>query len=124
MRAAQEGLFVVDEAHVITAWGDSPSEDVPAFRPAYGKLGDAACMLRGWLRVGLTATSMDSTTVKVCVCVWWCVCVCVVWCGVCVRACARGGSAGDNTRELESSETTEGDARRATTESQMLQMPC
>jgi ATP-dependent DNA helicase RecQ len=50
LRRAQPGLFVVDEAHLISQWGQD-------FRPDYLRLGAQADALGAGVRVALTATA-------------------------------------------------------------------
>src|SRR4029079_8087310 len=50
LRAARPGLFVVDEAHLVSQWGQD-------FRPDYLRLGAQAAALGAPVRLALTATA-------------------------------------------------------------------
>src|SRR5260370_4429394 len=50
LQRARPGVFVVDEAHLISQWG-------PDFRPAYLRLGAQAAMVGAPVRLALTATA-------------------------------------------------------------------
>src|SRR4029079_2750694 len=50
LRAARPGLFVVDEAHLVSQWGQD-------FRPDYLRLGAQADALGAPVRLALTATA-------------------------------------------------------------------
>ena len=58
MRSAAQGLFVVDEAHLISQWGHD-------FRTAYMRLGAQADSLGSPVRIALTATAAPPVRVEI-----------------------------------------------------------
>jgi len=58
----QEGLFAIDEAHVLHMWGSERS----AFRPDYAALGMCLSRLSSWLTVAVTATATAPTQQAIC----------------------------------------------------------
>src|SRR2546426_554293 len=59
LRRARPGLFVVDEAHLISQWGDD-------FRPDYMRLGAQADALEVPVRIALTATAALPVRLEIC----------------------------------------------------------
>jgi ATP-dependent DNA helicase RecQ len=59
LRRARPGLFVVDEAHLISQWGRD-------FRPDYLRLGAQADELGAEVRIGLTATAAPPVRREIC----------------------------------------------------------
>ena len=59
LRRARPGLFVVDEAHLVSQWGRS-------FRPDYLRLGAQADELGAGVRIALTATAAPPVRVEIC----------------------------------------------------------
>jgi ATP-dependent DNA helicase RecQ len=59
LERARPGLFVVDEAHLISQWGHD-------FRPDYMRLGAQADALAVPVRIGLTATAAQPVRVEIC----------------------------------------------------------
>jgi ATP-dependent DNA helicase RecQ len=59
LRAARPGLFVVDEAHLISQWGHD-------FRTDYMRLGAQADALEVPVRIALTATAAQPVRVEIC----------------------------------------------------------
>jgi ATP-dependent DNA helicase RecQ len=59
LRRARPGLFVVDEAHLISQWGHD-------FRPDYMRLGAQADALEAPVRIALTATAALPVRLEIC----------------------------------------------------------
>jgi ATP-dependent DNA helicase RecQ len=59
LRRARPGLFVVDEAHLVSQWGHD-------FRPDYMRLGAQADALEVPVRIGLTATAAPPVRLEIC----------------------------------------------------------
>jgi ATP-dependent DNA helicase RecQ len=59
LRRAHPGLFVVDEAHLISQWGHD-------FRPDYVRLGAQADALEASVRMALTATAAPPVRLEIC----------------------------------------------------------
>lgn len=59
LQRARPGLFVVDEAHLISQWGSD-------FRPDYLRLGAQADDLRVGVRIALTATAAPPVRLEIC----------------------------------------------------------
>jgi ATP-dependent DNA helicase RecQ len=59
LERARPGLFVVDEAHLISQWGHD-------FRPDYMRLGAQADALGVPVRIGLTATAAQPVRLEIC----------------------------------------------------------
>jgi ATP-dependent DNA helicase RecQ len=59
LRRARPGLFVVDEAHLVSQWGHD-------FRPDYMRLGAQADELEVPVRVALTATAAQPVRLEIC----------------------------------------------------------
>ena len=59
LQRARPGLFVVDEAHLVSQWGSD-------FRPDYLRLGAQADDLRVGVRIALTATAAPPVRLEIC----------------------------------------------------------